>query len=197
MARRSDHTREERHELALRAAAALIEEEGLEALSTRRIAARMGYTAGSLYQLFSNLNDLILQLNGRTLAELISLMKTTVEKAGTPEQTVIRMADCYIDFAHRHAARWQLLYSHEHDGPLPEWFGQQIGTAFGLVEAQLARCGGSGEARLASRALWSGIHGIAQLSLTSNLGLAGIASTQSVSHCLVTGFIRGFEHGKR
>ncbi len=192
MARRSDHSREELHELALQAAESLVEEQGLEALSTRRIAARIGYTVGSLYQLFKNLDDLILQVNSRTLSELIGLMEASARRADGPRQAVIRLADCYIEFAQRHSGRWRLLYSHQHNGPLPDWFRLQIMSAFGLVEAQLKRLGGSDDPWLASRALWGGIHGIAQLSLSGNLGLGGIESTQSVSHCLVTEFIRGF-----
>ncbi len=198
MARRNDHSRQQRHDLALQAAASLIDDEGLGALSTRRIAARMGYTAGSLYQLFENRSDLILQLNARTLTELVAVMERMVQGAGTPEQAVIRLADGYIDFAHRHPARWQLLYSHQHDAPLPPWFNERIEAAFGLVETQLKRLGPCRhpDPGLAARALWGGIHGIAQLSLTDNLELGGISSAQSVSHCLVTAFIRGLGNEK-
>ena len=49
MARRSDHSRDEIREMALNAAKTIVEREGAAALSTRKIANEIGYTAGSLY----------------------------------------------------------------------------------------------------------------------------------------------------
>ena len=44
MARRSDHTRDELRRMALDAARAIVEEDGLRGLSTRRLAKAIGYT---------------------------------------------------------------------------------------------------------------------------------------------------------
>ena len=44
MARRSDHTREQLHRMALAAARAIVTKEGLRGLSTRRIAKKLGYS---------------------------------------------------------------------------------------------------------------------------------------------------------
>ena len=70
MARRSDHTREELRRMALDAARAIIESDGLRALSTRRLAKAIGYTPGTLYQLFEDLDDLIIEVNVETLDAL-------------------------------------------------------------------------------------------------------------------------------
>src|SRR5262245_29039349 len=97
MARRSDHTREELYKLALDAARKIVGKEGLRGLSTRRVAGEIGYTAGTLYQLFDDLDDLIMRLNGTTLDALYS-MCGEVSPSGDPGMALKELANRYIDF---------------------------------------------------------------------------------------------------
>ena len=57
MGRRSSHTAEELRELILDASTALISEGGLASLSAREVARRIGYSPGTLYNVFENLDD--------------------------------------------------------------------------------------------------------------------------------------------
>ena len=70
MGRRSDHSRDELYTMALAAARKIAEKEGLRGLTARRIAREIGYTVGTLYNLFDNLDGLIVHLNGTTLDTL-------------------------------------------------------------------------------------------------------------------------------
>ena len=57
MARRSDHSREELYELALEKAGEIAEKEGLRGLTARGVAREIGYTIGTLYNIFEDLDD--------------------------------------------------------------------------------------------------------------------------------------------
>ena len=57
MARRSDHSRDELYELALVAARRIIEDGGYRALTARKVADHMGYSPGTLYNVFAGLDD--------------------------------------------------------------------------------------------------------------------------------------------
>ena len=70
MARRADHSREELYDNALAAAQRIVETDGFRALTARSVADAIGYSPGTLYNLFENLDDLIIHLNGRTLDAL-------------------------------------------------------------------------------------------------------------------------------
>ena len=72
MARRSDHSRDELRKMTLNAAGRIIAERGLDGLSIRGIAQEIGYTSGTLYQLFRNLDDLIIATHILTLQDLHS-----------------------------------------------------------------------------------------------------------------------------
>ncbi len=70
MARRSDHSREQLADMALAAAAALAERDGLRGVTARGIAREIGYTVGTLYNVFDNLDDLLRHMNAATMDAL-------------------------------------------------------------------------------------------------------------------------------
>ena len=82
MARRSDHSREELREMALSAAEQIVVEQGYEGLSARKVASAIGYTVGTLYLVFENIDDLILNINARTLDRLHAKMTASQAQPG-------------------------------------------------------------------------------------------------------------------
>jgi AcrR family transcriptional regulator len=61
MARRSDHSRDELYNLAMTAARDIVRREGMAALTARGLATAIGYSPGTLYNLFDSLDELALQ----------------------------------------------------------------------------------------------------------------------------------------
>ena len=127
MGRRNEHTREELREIALQAAEHLVAEHGLAGLSTRKVVGRIGYTVGSLYMVFRNLDDLIAQMNERTLETLQARLIAAI--ADQPPAAAIRaLARTYITFALADTHRWLAIYEHRmpEDQPLPESFTDKV-----------------------------------------------------------------------
>jgi AcrR family transcriptional regulator len=62
MARRSEHTQEQIKELILTAAETIIVKQGVAALTVRKIAQEIGYTVGSIYMVFANMQDLMMHI---------------------------------------------------------------------------------------------------------------------------------------
>jgi AcrR family transcriptional regulator len=183
--------------MALDAAEAIASEEGISGLSARKVAAKIGYTVGTLYLVFKNLDDLILQVNDRTLSLLYQDMQQVCAKNNDPEACVLALCHAYIDFASNNRARWSMIYEHvlEDEFVLPEPFQQQVHQIFGLVEDALRPLGknkSDKEIAQAARALWSGIHGICILALMRKLDIAGIDSVQQLADNLTINFLKGF-----
>ena len=86
MGRRNEHSREELKDLALRAAGDIVSESGAAQLSMREVARRIGYTVGALYIVFENLDDLIVNLNERTVIELRAALERIRGRAQQPAQ---------------------------------------------------------------------------------------------------------------
>ena len=70
--------------MILTTAQTIVETHGLEALTARNIAKEIGYSVGTLYNLFANLDDIIIHLNGRTLDRLYAALADARRK-GSPE----------------------------------------------------------------------------------------------------------------
>lgn len=167
MGRRSDHSRDELHELALQATREIVQEEGLERLTIRRIAGRMGYTHGTLYNLFDDLDAIILQINGRTLDALYDRVRK-VPLEGEPEESLLALANAYFAFVRDNSKLWNLLFEHHLPGyaPLPEWHHEKLGRLLGLVEdclAPLYRPEEETDKKQTARILWSSLHGMTTL----------------------------------
>ncbi|QSA98213.1 TetR/AcrR family transcriptional regulator [Methylococcus sp. EFPC2] len=197
MARRSDHSRDELRDLALDAAESIVERDGVEALTARRIAGEIGYTAGSLYLVFTNLDDLFVQLNARTLARLGRELDASAERDAAPTGRIVALGRAYLRYAARHPARWALLFrrrDQEMDN-LPESYRGQVRALFERVEIQLRRLDGrqsEEDVRLAARALWSGVHGICTLAATESLEVAGSDHVEKLAETLIACFLAGW-----
>ena len=118
MGRRSDHSREELFEMALSAAREIAEELGLDGLTIRRIAGRIGYSHGTLYNLFDDLDDLIIHLNGRTMDSLYEALASAPE-ANDPEACMLALAQGYITFTRENVKLWTLLFTHHRSDARP------------------------------------------------------------------------------
>ena len=91
MARRSEHSKEQIRDMALEAAETIVATDGLAGLSARKIAKQIGYTVGTLYLVFRNLDDLVLHVNARTLDAMFVKMQESLQKCRTPRTCVVAM----------------------------------------------------------------------------------------------------------
>src|SRR6185295_10400862 len=139
MGRRADHSRDELSKMAVEAATKIVAKQGFRKLSTRSIAARMGYSAGTLYQLFDNLDDIILHVNARTLDGLIEACHDVDFSAG-PEASLYDLAERYIGYTSRNPSLWNSVFEHSlpRRRTAPAWFIEKRRTLIGFGEKAIA-----------------------------------------------------------
>ena len=195
MARRSEHSLEEIKAMVLDAAETLVIEEGFSALKARNIAREIGYTVGSIYMVFTNMADLVLHINARTL-DAIATQLEQVSDGKTDEATEV-LALVYLSYADRNYNRWRTVFDYRGsaDAEIPGWYQEKIDSVFAPVEAQFARLApelADADSKRAARALWCGVHGICALSLTEPQVKADIKETEAAVVLLVRNFMRGW-----
>jgi AcrR family transcriptional regulator len=197
MARRSDHSRDEIRRMALDAAEAIVSVEGYKGLSARKVAAAIDYTVGTLYLVFENLDDLVLQVNGRTLDGLFEWLVGRCGQADAPRDRLLALAGAYIAYAEAETPRWNMLFEYvaEKGDTLPDWYLEKLGKVFGLAEAALKpldHARSEQEFQQAARVLWASVHGICTLKIRQRLDLAGGQSAEAMAYMLIDNFLRGF-----
>lgn len=196
MGRRSIHTAEELRELILNATTELIESEGLTGLSAREIARRIGYSPGTLYNVFDNLDDLILTIEGRLLDRLASALQA-VPAVDCPQQRLKDIAEAYLQFTHENPRLWNLLFEH-HLNPgatMPEWYQDKLEILLAEVERELARLSADRlpeQVKRSARVLWAGVHGITSLSTTEKLSIVSPDAASPLVEDLITNYLAGF-----
>ncbi|AQR74509.1 TetR/AcrR family transcriptional regulator [Sphingomonas sp. LM7] len=139
MGRRSDHTRAELEALILSAGHALMAETGYAGFSAREVAKRIGYSVGTLYNVFDSLDDLVLAINTRTFVEWAASIAQRLEAAGKDRIAVL--VDSYFDFATVNRNLWMAIYDHRlPEGALfPDRYAQRRRTLTVIVEEEIAR----------------------------------------------------------
>jgi AcrR family transcriptional regulator len=163
-------------ERVLAAAEAAIAAGGLQSLKARNIAAKAGCAVGAIYNVFDNLDELILRVGSRTL----SLLEAALAGASLPQarqtatEELVRLARAYLGFARMHKMRWRALFEHRMADarPVSAWFTEDQNRLFLILDAPLARLvpREPPEARaLLARTLFSAAHGIVSLGLEEKL----------------------------
>jgi len=195
MARRSDHTREELSELAIDAALALIEADGFARFSARQVAAKIGYTVGTLYNVFGSYDEMLLRVNARTLDHWYDFLQVRLKRGKAEPLRVL--ARGYVEYARTHYNRWIALFEHHRDDstPVPDWYEDRIKRFFAMLEDTMPSSA-SHDRRKAKRdaqVLWAGIHGISILSLTGRFDLVGADTTDSLVNALIDNYLNGFD----
>ncbi len=110
MGRRSDHSRDELHALILEAGTALIAEKGFTAFSAREVAKRIGYTIGTIHNVFGNVDGLLTAINTATFAEWADALAASLDAAG--EDRIAALVAGYFAFARDNPHRWAAIYDH-------------------------------------------------------------------------------------
>jgi AcrR family transcriptional regulator len=196
MARKGEHSRDEIRLMALDAAENIVVSEGYGELSARKVASAIGYTVGTLYLVFRNLDDLILQVNGRTLDKLYDYLKAAYpgNPQDAPEESLQTLAHAYITYAETEASRWNMLLeaSLRKGEVVPEWYQHKVARIYDLGTAAL-RAFEADETRVAqtSHVLWAGIYGICALRIRRRLHLADGQNAEDMATMLITNFLRG------
>lgn len=196
MARRSDNTRKELKEMAIVAGVSLLENGGLEALTARAIAGRIGYTVGTLYNVFEDLEDIVMHINAATLHEMYATFVPLSKSSKAPQKRILDIARAYGDYARANPARWNLLHHSPRNTKLPEWFHEAATSIFTMGEGLLLQIEGVNKkvAHEAARVLWAGMHGICALSINQKLDYVDAKPMQNLIENFVTSYLKGITH---
>jgi AcrR family transcriptional regulator len=138
MGRRSDHSRAELEELILQAGEAHLAQVGFPGFSAREVAKRVGYSIGTIYNVFGSYDRLILAINARTLRAWAAFLQMRLEQE--PGNRLATLVHGYFDFAAENRNRWMALYDHRmgSESELPDQFLAAFAALIALIQAEVA-----------------------------------------------------------
>lgn len=110
MGRRSDHTRQELEHLFLVEGHKHMAEVGFARFSAREVAKRIGYSIGTLYNVFGTLDQLLIAINTRTFQLWAEDVRAALERSG-PDR-IRCLVEAYFGFARANRHSWTAIYDH-------------------------------------------------------------------------------------
>jgi len=153
------------------AATKRISRDGLSALRARDLAADAGCAVGAIYNVFGDLNDLVLAVNAKTFHALGADVAASLSAAGpTPTHQLIVMSQAYHHFAATNYHLWRALFDLERPKgeAAPDWYLAEMGKLFTFIHDPLLATFPkmhADERALLTKALFSSVHGIVLLGL--------------------------------
>jgi AcrR family transcriptional regulator len=160
-------------DLMISAAEDILEAEGLKGLQARAIAAKVGCAVGSLYNVFGDIDELILIANSRTLMHLGKLLSEARDRAKSvgPEDQLLALAYGYLDFAATHTRRWKAVFEHvlAEEKAVPAWYREGQRPLLANIASVLPDWMTPDGRSLMAQTLFSAAHGIVVLALDRKL----------------------------
>jgi AcrR family transcriptional regulator len=178
----------------LAAAERLIETRGLTHLRARDLANLAGCSLGAIYNVFTDLDELILAVNANTL-KAIDREMTEIED-GDPLQHLTALANAYLTYAVRNRLRWEALFSHRMpaEAVVPQWFQDIQNAAFSRIEGplDLLRPDLPDAARsLLGRSIFAAVHGMVALGMDRRVAPMDLPVLRSQIALVVSAIVRG------
>ncbi|MFF0790577.1 TetR/AcrR family transcriptional regulator [Streptomyces spiralis] len=168
---RKQRERAERERLIVATARELAEQQGWDAVTTRRLAERIEYSQPVLYSHFRGKREIIgaVALEGAT--ELATAVREATSAADGPRARVAALARAYLDFAARNPAVYDALF--QLDGGLAyaqDDTPEPLKDAFAALLETLDEVAGDGvNPGLFTEVFWAALHGLATLTRAGRL----------------------------
>jgi AcrR family transcriptional regulator len=178
----------------------LLAEEGVHALSLRKMAQRAGVSHNAPYMHFADREAVLVAIAEEGFRLLSVEVESTISQVSTTRLQLIAASNAYVNFAIDHPNHMQLMfcpYDEERYPSLLESSRASLHRLFKLVEiGQENRELISGNTQEMTKAIWAMVHGVATLSIaykTNNLLPGKISTEETISvfiNCLLDGLAR-------
>ncbi|GAA4488666.1 TetR/AcrR family transcriptional regulator [Rhodococcus olei] len=168
---RKQRERADRERLIVATARELAEQQGWDAVTTRRLAERIEYSQPVLYSHFRGKREIIGAVALEGAAEMAVALRAATSAADGPRARVTALARTYLDFAEHNPAVYDAMF--RLDGGLAfakEDTPEPLKDAFAALLECLGEVAGNGvDPGLFTEVFWAALHGLASLSRAGRL----------------------------
>ncbi|SDS89924.1 transcriptional regulator, TetR family [Streptomyces sp. TLI_053] len=168
---RKQRERADRARLIVATARELAEQQGWDAVTTRRLAERIEYSQPVLYSHFRGKREIIGAVALEGAGEMAAALRTATAAADGPRARVVALARAYLEYAERNPAVYDAMFQLDgglafarEDTPAP------LKDAFAALLESLGEVAGEGvHPALFTETVWAALHGLATLTRAGRL----------------------------
>lgn len=149
-------------------------ETGFTGFSARRVARKIGYSVGTIYNVFPSLDHLLVAINSRTFELWTEHLRASLERGG--DDRIGALVEGYFSFARANPNLWMAIYDHRLPPGMvmPEADAERRAELVGIVVAEVAavvRGRLSEEVQRIARSLIATVHGHCAFDLNGSFAL--------------------------
>ena len=194
--RRREREQEQRRHNILAAARTIAVAEGWQAVTIRKVAARIEYSPPTIYEHFASKEAILLALMREGFAALLAAIHQARTSTSDPEAALVAMARAYWAFAWQQPELYQVMHGlggvpfcgdvAEAKGGLPEpeqVFDEVLAALAAFAEATHANVGDPEEA---VEIIWATLHGFIALTMSEHLDGRRERSAYLAEHAMRT-----------
>lgn len=148
----------------------LAEEEGWDAVTTRRLSAEIEYSQPVLYKHFSGMEDIAASVAVEGFGELAEALRAARDEAADGPDAMTRVARAFIGFARDNPALFDAMFTRTTtlafaaaDTPA------ELTAAFGELRAAVEMVAGARDPDTLTEVLWAALHGLVTLERSGRL----------------------------
>ena len=170
------------HNKILATARKILTRQGVAEVTARNVAKTSGYGLGSIYSYFENFDDLILQINSQTLAELHEELSRLNNELPNNNSKLIKICHGFFDFAHKNKELWASVTNYQRSGKEKSAaaYQDQVDNLTHLVEEIIQPFLKTGQKKAEmALLLWSGLQGIWYITMRPNAGFKTLNPEQA------------------
>lgn len=151
-------------------------EVGFARFSAREVAKRIGYSVGTIYNVFGTYDRLILAINTRTFTLWAAFLQDRLRDIDGDR--IHALVEGYFDYAASNANLWMAIYDHRlpPDESVPAADGEQRAKLTEIVVGEIARilpAAARDQAPRLARSLIATVHGHCAFALNGSFALMG------------------------
>lgn len=172
-----------------------MEEAGFARFSAREVAKRIGYSIGTIYNVFGSHELLILAINGQTLDLWLEYLKARLGQV--TDNRLHAAIDAYFEFAQTWRQTWAALYDFRlpEDMPTPEFYQNKLTAIVDVVVREVAAelpDEHADKAQALARSLLATVHGHCFFTLNGTFSLLGESDPLSAAHDRVSDSLKRY-----
>jgi len=155
----------------------LMAETGFAAFSAREVARRVGYSIGTIYNVFESLDLLLIAINSRTFELWTGYLTERIENGGSDR--IRSLVEAYFGFAREHPKLWMAIYDHRlpEGMAMPDHDMEKRRALTRIVFQEIARqlpARSDGDVEHLARSLIATVHGHCTFELNGSFALMGV-----------------------
>jgi AcrR family transcriptional regulator len=159
-----------RRQLITSTARRLAEQEGWDAVTTRRLSTEIEYSQPVLYKHFSSMEGVVASVAVQGFGELADALAAARSGATDGHDALTRVAHAFIRFAHDNPALYDAMFIRPTTLPFaaPD-SPAELHTAFAELRAAVGMVAGTRDADTLTEVLWAALHGLVTLDRAGRL----------------------------